>query len=139
MYCKRKSLDDSTIGIKKSKTLNEYVKEKGKKREGFFNLVKTTPKTLRKVASLQTYDPKFWYPKFWKKRSDNQKKKSFNHQSVKVIWTNWSCSCCFRKHGDHDQFSCGSDDYLLCYRDQKIYSLYQVVTRNSQSNFIKKN
>ena len=45
MYCKRKSLDDSTIGIKKSKTLNEYVKEKGKKREGFFNLVKTTAKT----------------------------------------------------------------------------------------------
>ena len=25
-----------------------------------------------------------------------------------------------RKHADYDQFFCGSDDYLLCYPDQKI-------------------
>ena len=25
-----------------------------------------------------------------------------------------------RKHADHDQFFCGSDDYVLCYPDQKI-------------------
>ena len=24
------------------------------------------------------------------------------------------------KHADHDQFFCGSDDYVLCYPDQKI-------------------
>ena len=34
--CKRKSLDDSTSGTKKSKSLNEYVKEKGNERGGFF-------------------------------------------------------------------------------------------------------
>ena len=25
-----------------------------------------------------------------------------------------------RKHADYDQFFCGSDDYVLCYPDQKI-------------------
>ena len=34
--CKRKLLDDSTSGTKKSKSLNEYVKEKGNERGGFF-------------------------------------------------------------------------------------------------------
>ena len=60
--CKRKSLDDSTSGTKKSKSSNEYMKEKGVEKVAFlkldFNLVRTTVKTLRKVASLQTYDPK---------------------------------------------------------------------------------
>ena len=43
-----------------------------------------------------------------------------------------------RKHADQDQFFCAPDDYVLCYPDQKIVQLYQVITRNSQSNFIKK-
>ena len=34
--CKRKLLDDSTSGTKKSKSLNEYVKEKCNERGGFF-------------------------------------------------------------------------------------------------------
>ena len=33
--CKRKSLDDSTNGTKKSKSFNEHVKEKSKERDGF--------------------------------------------------------------------------------------------------------
>ena len=61
--CKRKLLDDSASEIKKSKSLNEYVKEKGNERGGFsklnFNLVRTTVKTLKKVESLQTYDLKY--------------------------------------------------------------------------------
>ena len=34
--CKRKTLDDSISGTKKSKCLNEYVKEKGKEKGGIF-------------------------------------------------------------------------------------------------------
>ena len=34
--CKRKWLDDSASGTKKSKSLNEYVKEKGKDERWFF-------------------------------------------------------------------------------------------------------
>ena len=61
--CKRKLLDDSTSGTKKSKSLNEHVKEKGNERGGFsklnFNLVRTTINIFKKVKSLQTCDPKF--------------------------------------------------------------------------------
>ena len=34
--CKRKSLDDSTSGTKKSKSSNEYMKEKRCRKGGFF-------------------------------------------------------------------------------------------------------
>ena len=50
--CKRKSLDDSTSETKKSKFLNEYVKEKGNERGGFFKakfqLSKNNSKNLKK-------------------------------------------------------------------------------------------
>ena len=50
--CKRKLLDDSTSGAKKSKSLNEYVKEKGNERGGFFKakflLSKNNNKDLKK-------------------------------------------------------------------------------------------
>ena len=50
--CKRKLLDDSTSGTKKSKSLNEYVKEKGNERGGFFKakfqLSKNNNKDLKK-------------------------------------------------------------------------------------------
>ena len=36
--CKRKLLDDSTSGTKKSKSLDEYVREKGNERGGFFKV-----------------------------------------------------------------------------------------------------
>ena len=49
---KRKSLDDSTSGTKKSKSLNEYMKEKGKERGCFFKakfqLTKNNSKNLKK-------------------------------------------------------------------------------------------
>ena len=61
--CKRKLLDASNSGTRKSKSLNEYVKEKGNERGGFFKakfkLGKNNNKDLNKVESLQTYDPKF--------------------------------------------------------------------------------
>ena len=62
--CKRKLLDDSTSGTKKSKSLNEYVRKKKVMKEVVFaklnfNLVRTTIKTFKKTESLQTYDPKF--------------------------------------------------------------------------------
>ena len=50
--CKRKSLDDSTIATNKSKSLNEYVKEKGNEKGGFFKakfqLSKNNSKDLKK-------------------------------------------------------------------------------------------
>ena len=56
-------MDDSISGTRKSKSLNEYVKEKGNERGGFFKakfkLSKNNNKDLGKVESLQTYDPKF--------------------------------------------------------------------------------
>ena len=43
-----------------------------------------------------------------------------------------------RKHADHDQFL-GRMTIHSATLTRRLYSLFQVVTRNSQSNFIKKN
>ena len=61
--CKTKSLDDSTSGTKKSKSLNEYVEENSNEKGGFFKvkfqLSKKNSKDLRKVSILKTYYSKF--------------------------------------------------------------------------------
>ena len=146
--CKRKLLDDSTSGTKKSKSLNEYVKEKGNERGGFFKaksqLSKNNSKDLKKsrkspnlrsevlinVGLLETNEKGVVAVKRGS-RLATKVLKSFGPTKV--------AHAAVRKHADHDQFFCGSDDYVYSATPtRRLYSLYQAVTRNSQSNFIKK-
>ena len=128
--CKRKLLDDSTSGTKKSKSLNEYVKEKGNERGGFFKakfqLSKNNSKDLKKsrkppnlrskvlinVGLIETNEKGVVAIKRGS-RLATKVLKSFGPTEV--------AHATARKHADdHDQFFCGSDDYILCYSDQKI-------------------
>ena len=95
--CKRKSLLDSTSRIKKSQSLNEYVKEKGKERGGFckpkFQLSKNKSKDLKRSRKPPNLRSKVLINvgliESNKKRcGGNQKRKLFSHQGVKVIWSN---------------------------------------------------
>ena len=121
--CKRKSLDDSTNGTKKSKSLNEYAKEKSKERDGFskvkFHFSKNNsnkPPNLRfeVLISISLVE-------------SNEKGMMGIKREVllvtKVLKSSGPIEVAFaavRKHVDHDQFFCGLNDYILCYPDQKI-------------------
>ena len=127
--CKRKLLDDSTSGTKKSKSLNEYVKEKGNERGGFFKakfqLSKNDNKDLKKsrkppnlrsevlinVGLIETNE----------KGAVAVKTGSWLATKVlKLFGLTEVAHAAVRKHADHDQFFCGSDDYVLWYSDKKI-------------------
>ena len=126
---KRKLLDDSTSGTKKPKSLNKYVKEKDNERGGFFKakfqLSKSNSKDLKKsrkppnlrskvlinVGLIETNEKGVVAIKRGS-RLATKVLKSFGPTKV--------AHAAVRKHADHDQFFCGSDDYVLCYPDQKI-------------------
>ena len=146
--CKRKSLDDSTSGTKKSKSLNEYVKEKGNERGGFFKvkfqLSKSNSKDLnksRKPANLQSEvlinaglietNEKSVVAIRRRSRLATKVFKSFGPTEV--------ARAAVRKYANHDQFSMGQMTTYSATPTRRLYSLYQIVTRNSQLNFIKKN
>ena len=110
--------------ILKSKFLYEYVKEKGNERGGFFKakfqLSKNNSKNLKKSRKLPNLRSEVNWNK-WKRCGGKQKRKSIIHQSVlKSFGPTEVAHAAVRKHADHDQFFCGSDDYVLCYPDQKI-------------------
>ena len=121
--CKRKSLDDSTNGTKKSKSLNEYAKERSKERDGFskvkFHFSKNNsnkPPNLRLevLISISLVE-------------SNEKGMMGIKREVllvtKVLKSSGPIEVAFaavRKHVDHDQFFCGLNDYRLCYPVQKI-------------------
>ena len=122
-------MDHSTTATKKSKHLNEYVKEKGNERGGFFKakfqVSKNKSKDLKKSRKP---------PKLRSKVFINVVLIESNEKGVMVIKRGSRLAInvlksfgptevartAVRKHADHDQFFCGSDDYVLCYPDQKI-------------------
>ena len=127
--CKRKFLDDSISGTKKSKSLNEYLKERGNERGGFlkanFQLSMNNRNDLKKS----------WKPPNLRSEvlinlgliETNEKGvvaiKTGSRLATKVLKSfgpTKVAHAAVRKHADYDQFFCGSDDYLLCYPDQKI-------------------
>ena len=109
------------------------VRMKGDFFKAKFHLVRTTVKTLRKVASLQTLRPKVLI-NIGLIESNEKAVVAFRRGSrlatkvIKSYGPTEFARAAVRKHTDHDQFFCGSDDYVLCCPD--LYSLYQVVTRN---------
>ena len=126
---KRKSLDESTSGTKKSKSLNEYVKEKVNERGGFFKgkfqLSKNNSKVLKEIhksphlrsevlinAGLIESNEKGAVAIKRGSRLATKVLKSFGPTEV--------ARAAVRKHAGKDQFLCGSDDYVLSYPDQKI-------------------
>ena len=145
---KRKSLDESTGGTKKSKSLNDYVKEKVNQRgdffKGKFQLSKNNSKVLKEIhkfphlrsevlinAGLIESNEKGSVAIKRGSRLATKVLKSFGPTEV--------APAAVRKHADNDQFLCGSDDYVLSYPTRRLNSLYQAVNTNSQLHFIKKN
>ena len=125
---KKKLLDDSTSGTKKSKLLNDYVIEKGNGRGGFskakFQLSKNNSKDLKSwkppnvlsevlinVGLIETNEKGVVAIKRGSRLATKMLKSFFPIEVAHAA---------VRKHADHDRFFCGSDDYVFCYPDQKI-------------------
>ena len=144
--CKRKSLDDSTSGTKKSKSLNEYVKEKGNERGGFFKakfqLSKNNSKDLKKSREPPNLRSEVLIDVGLIETNEKgvvaiKRGSPLATKVLKLFGPTEVARAAVRKHANHDQFFYGSDDYVLCYPDQKV--VQSIPARNSQWNFIKKN
>ena len=109
--------------------LNEYVKEKSNERGGFFKarfqLSKNNSKERKKsrkptnlgsevLINVGLIETNKQVMVTIKRGSGLATKvlKSFGPTEV--------ARAAVRKHADHGQFFCGSDDYILCYHDQKM-------------------
>ena len=117
--------DKGLKGSKRSKSLDEYIKEKGKERGGFFepkflqNANKSS-KSNRKapnsraevvinVGLIEANEKGIVSIKRGSRLAIKIAKKFFSIEVARVA---------VKKHVEHDQIFCGSDEYVLCYPDQ---------------------
>ena len=113
------SLDDSTSWTKKSKSLNEHVKEKSKERGGFFKakfqLSKNNSKYLKKSHKPPNVRSEVVINVGLTESSEKGEVaiKRGSRLATKLLKsfgpTEVACTA-VRKHADHEQFFCGSDD-----------------------------
>ena len=118
--------------IKRTKTLNDFIQEKGKERHGFFKQKKvrnssgtaTCPRTSKVKASsnirsevlinvglFESNDEGDIFPE---RGSRIPVKVGKQYTAEEVLKT------ALNKHADNDQFFCSLEDYVLCYPDQKL-------------------
>ena len=112
---------------KRPKSLDEFIKEKGKEKGGFFKLKflqngNRSSKSNRKapnsraelvinVGLIEANEKGIVSIKRGNRLATKIAKK---FSSIEVA------RAAVKKHADHEQFFCGSDEYVLCYPDQKI-------------------
>ena len=118
--------------IKRTRTLNDFIQEKGKKRHGFFKQKKvrnssgtaTCPRTSKVKASsnirsevlinVELFESNDEGDIFPKRGSRIPVKVGKQYTAEEVLKT------ALNKHADNDQFFCSLEDYVFCYPDQKL-------------------
>ena len=144
MWLQKEIIGWLTSETKKSKSLNECVKEKG-----FFKakiqLSKKSSKNLKKSRKPPNLRSEVLKNVGLIKSCETgvvviERGSRLATTMLKPFGPTKVARAAVRNHADHDQFSCVLDDYVLCYTVQRrLYCLHQVKTRNAQSSFIKKN